>query len=105
MDKFISKNADKLTFSQIMKMPIEERMRHLSPSQILKFQNKDQKNADMKFADDEEQAFYDRVNSKKSLDGRLQSPKQRGRNPQSLYSPSPRQTGARNGDKKPAHNF
>tara|TARA_B110000285_G_C15061772_1_gene582791 strand:+ start:411 stop:632 length:222 start_codon:yes stop_codon:yes gene_type:complete len=32
MDKFISKNSDKLTFSQIMKMPIEERMRHLSPS-------------------------------------------------------------------------
>jgi hypothetical protein len=32
VDKFISRNAEKLTFSQIMKMPIEERMRHLSPS-------------------------------------------------------------------------
>jgi hypothetical protein len=50
----------------------------------------------MKFADDEEQAFFNRVKSKepKGLEGKIQSPKRertnRGRNPQSVYSPSPR---------------
>ena len=72
MDKFISKNADKLTFSQIMKMPIEERMRHLSPSQILKFQNKDLKGSkDMKFAEDEEEAFRNRVNNIRNVESKL----------------------------------